>query len=485
MSMRKSGVLMHLSSLPGPGGIGTMGRPARAFVDFLAQAGQAYWQLLPTGPTGYGNSPYQSLSAFAGNPCFIDPERLVEQGWLEAWDRQDENTGVVDYAALWSAVQTMLERAAARFLAGPPDDFGPFCARQGWWLEDYARFMVIKQAHGGAPWFDWPAPLRARQPDAVAAFCAKHVQQMAFWRAVQYLFFDQWRELKEYANGAGVRLIGDVPIYVALDSVEVWAHPELFQLDEEGLPREVAGCPPDGFSPEGQLWGNPLYDWEKMERDGYRWWVERIDYLCGMYDMLRIDHFRGFESYYAISRGERTAKNGRWRPGPGMKLFHAVGRRPIIAEDLGFVTPAVRELLRESGFPGMKVLQFAFDPREGGSEYLPHNYPARCVAYTGTHDNDTILGWLAHAQAEDVAYAEEYLRLGRKEPHWDMMCALWSSPADLTVVTAQDILGLDSTARMNTPGTLGNNWCWRALRNSFTPELAHRLGRKMELYGRL
>ena len=483
--MRKSGVLMHLSSLPGPGGIGTMGRPARDFVDFLVQAGQSYWQLLPIGPTGYGNSPYQSPSTFAGNPFFIDLDALAEQGLLDGRGEWGQNTGWVDYSVLWSNVRQMLERAVQRFLQRPTDAFSRFCDRQAHWLKNYALFMAIKDAYGGAAWFDWPADLRARQPRALDAFRAGNADDIAFWSVVQYLFFVQWGQLKEYANQAGVRIIGDLPIYVALDSVEVWAHPELFQLDERGVPREVAGCPPDGFAPDGQLWGNPLYDWDRMERDGYRWWVERIHYLCRIYDVLRIDHFRGFESYYAVAWGETTAKNGRWRQGPGMKLFRAVGDRPIIAEDLGFLTEPVRQLLRESGFPGMKVLQFAFDQRDGGRDYLPHNYPAHCVAYTGTHDNDTILGWLAHAAAEDVAYATEYLRLGSEQPHWDMMCALWSSPADLTVVTVQDLLGLDSSARMNTPGTLGNNWNWRARGNSFTPGLAQRLRRKMELYGRL
>ena len=483
--MRKSGVLMHLSSLPGPGGIGTMGRPAREFVDFLAQAGQSYWQMLPIGPTGYGNSPYQSPSTFAGNPFFIDLEVLAEQGLLDGRGEWGENTGRVDYVALWPKERQMLEQAAERFLQRPPGDFSHFCARQAHWLKDYALFMAIKDAYGGAVWFDWPDGLRTRQPEVLDAFQTEHADRVAFWNVVQYLFFEQWNQLKEYANQAGVRIIGDLPIYTALDSVEVWAHPELFQLDEQGMPREVAGCPPDGFSPDGQLWGNPLYDWERMERDGYRWWVERMDYLCRIYDVLRIDHFRGFESYYAVPWGERTAKNGRWRQGPGMKLFRAVGDRPIIAEDLGFVTEPVRQLLQESGFPGMKVLQFAFDRRESGRDYLPHNYPAHCVAYTGTHDNDTILGWLAHAPAEDAAYAAEYLRLGREEPPWDMMCALWGSPAELTVVTAQDLLGLDSSARMNVPGTLGNNWSWRARENGFTPELARKLRRKTELYGRL
>lgn len=482
--MRKSGVLMSLSSLPGPGGIGTMGQPARAFVDFLAQAGQSCWQLLPIGPTGYGNSPYQSLSAFAGNPVFLDLDTLTGQGLLDKGGEAVENTGVVDYAALWPKVQPKLEEAVTRFLHRPPPDFPDFCAQQGWWLDDYALFMSIKQTEGQRAWFAWPDALGTRRPEELDKFRAANERGIAFWRVVQYLFFDQWRQLKAYAKGKGVQLIGDLPIYVAPDSVEVWAHPELFQLDENGLPREVAGCPPDGFSPAGQRWGNPLYDWERMERDNFAWWVKRMDYSFGLYDMLRLDHFRGFESYYAIPRESVGTENGRWRTGPGMKLFRAIGERSMIAEDLGFLTPEVRRLLQESGLPGMNVLQFAFDRREGDSRYLPHNYPVHCVAYTGTHDNDTILGWLTHGDRADADYAAEYLRLGRQEPHWDMMSALWASAAHLTIVTAQDLLGLGSHARMNTPGTVEGNWCWRAKENSFTPELAQKLRRKMELYQR-
>ncbi len=485
---------MHLSSLPSPGGIGTMGQAARDFADFLAAAGQSYWQLLPICPTSYGDSPYQSFSSFAGNPYFIDLEELERRGLLRREEYADSDWGspsdAVDYGALFKTRYPVLRRAAERFRAAPPEDFGDFCRENAGWLEDYALFMTLKGCHGGASWLNWTPALRSREPDALEAARRAYAGELDFWRTVQYLFYAQWRALRAYANGKGISFIGDLPIYVSLDSVDVWAHPELFQLDENRVPREVSGCPPDGFSETGQLWGNPLFDWERMERDGYAWWVNRIGFLCGVYNVLRIDHFRGFDSYYAIPYGDATAKNGRWREGPGMKLFRAVersiGRQPIIAEDLGFLTDSVRQLLRDSGFPGMKVLEFAFDSRDAsGSDYLPHCFPTHCVAYTGTHDNDTILGWLSSAESADAAYARDYLRLTGEDDHWGMMRALWGSVAALTVVQAQDLLGLGSEARMNTPSTVGTNWRWRARPGSFSPELARRLRHCMELYGRL
>ncbi|MGN1004337.1 MAG: 4-alpha-glucanotransferase [Oscillospiraceae bacterium] len=492
--MRRSGILMHLSSLPSPGGIGTMGQAARDFVDFLAAAGQSYWQLLPICPTSYGDSPYQSFSTFAGNPYFIDLEELERRGLLLREEYADIDwesaPGRVNYGALYRKRYPVLRRAAERFQAAPPEDFEDFCRENASWLEDYALFMTLKHRHSGASWLDWTPEVRNREPDALDAVRRECAAELDFWRIVQYLFFAQWRALRAYANGKGISLIGDLPIYVSLDSVDVWAHPELFQLDENHVPREVSGCPPDGFSETGQLWGNPLFDWERMEQDGFAWWVNRIGFLCGVYNVLRIDHFRGFDSYFAIPYGDTSAQNGRWREGPGMKLFRAVersiGRQNIIAEDLGFLTDSVRQLLKDSGFPGMKVLELAFDSRDAsGSDYLPHCYPVHCVAYTGTHDNDTALGWLSSAESADAARARDYLRLTGQEDHWGMMRALWGSVAELTVVQAQDILGLGTEARMNTPSTVGNNWCWRALPGSFTPELARRLRHCMELYGRL
>lgn len=486
---------MHLTSLPSPYGIGTMGAEARRFAEFLSAAGQAYWQLLPICPTSYGDSPYQSFSTFAGNPYLIDLDDLRADGLLQAGEYEGLNWGSdplsVDYGLLYEQRYLVLWRACERLLAAPPADYGAFCEENAFWLEDYALFMALKDCHRGAPWQEWEEPLRRREADALDRVREERRGEIAFWKTVQFLFFRQWRALKEYANARNVRMIGDLPIYVSGDSVDVWAHPEQFQLDDRLLPTEVAGCPPDGFSADGQLWGNPLFDWDRMERDGYAWWVRRIGYQCGIYDVLRIDHFRGFDTYYAIPYGARTAREGVWRAGPGLKLFRAVeetlGRRDIIAEDLGFLTPSVHALREATGFPGMKVLEFGFDGRDsGGSDYQPHNYPRGCVAYIGTHDNDTALGWLDTASPEDVAYAKAYLRLNEAEGcHWGMMRGLWVSVADTAVVQMQDVLGLGSEARMNVPSTVGTNWKWRAAPDYLAPGLAGRLRREMEVYCRL
>lgn len=493
--MRTSGVLMHLTSLPSPHGIGTMGAAARSFVDFLADAGQTYWQLLPICPTSFGDSPYQTFSTFAGNPYLIDLDELADQGLLERAEYEPLNWGddpaSVDYGLLYRTRYPVLRAACARFLGRPAEGYAAFCVENAFWLEDYALFMAIKERHGGAPWQEWAEPLRRRDAPALNAARAELEGEVAFWRAAQFLFFRQWRALKEYANGRGVSIIGDLPIYVSGDSVDVWASPEQFQLDENLLPTEVAGCPPDGFSAEGQLWGNPLFRWDHMEKSGFSWWVRRIGYQCNIYDVLRIDHFRGFDSYYAIPYGAATARDGVWRAGPGMKLFRAVkavlGKRSIIAEDLGFLTPSVRQLLADSGFPGMKVLEFAFDSREGsGSDYLPHNFVRHCVAYTGTHDNETILGWMESAPAADVAYARAYLRIDEREgANWTMMRGIWASVADTAVVQMQDLLGLGREGRMNEPSTVGKNWKWRALPGFTTSELARRLRSEAEIYCRV
>ncbi len=486
---------MHLTSLPSPYGIGTMGAAARAFVDFLAEGGQTYWQLLPICPTSFGDSPYQTFSTFAGNPYLIDLDELANQGLLErgeyeSLDWGDDGAGV-DYGLLYRTRYGVLRAACGRLLAQPPEEYAAFCAEHAFWLEPYALFMALKERHGGAPWQHWAEPLRRRDAHALAQAKAELEGELAFWRCVQFLFFRQWRALKDYANGRGVSIIGDLPIYVSGDSVDVWANPEQFQLDENLLPTEVAGCPPDGFSAEGQLWGNPLFRWDYMESSGFSWWVRRIAHQCSIYDVLRIDHFRGFDSYYAIPYGAPDARSGVWREGPGMKLFRAVeaaiGRRSIIAEDLGFLTPSVRQMLADSGFPGMKVLEFAFDSRDGsGSDYLPHNFEKHCVAYTGTHDNETILGWLESAPAADVDYARAYLRIDdREEANWTMMRGIWASTADTAVVQMQDLLGLGREGRMNEPSTVGKNWRWRALPGFTTPGLAARLRRETEIYCRL
>lgn len=491
--MRCSGILMPISSLSSPHGIGTMGAAARQFADFLAAGGQTYWQILPICPTSYGDSPYQSFSSYAGNPYFIDLDDLAEEGLLEPGEYEGLDWGddpqYVDYGLMYVTRYPVLRKAADRLLADPPGEFAAFCERSEW-LDDYALFMALKDRHGGASWFTWPEDVRLRRPAALASAREELAEEIGFWKAVQFLFFRQWNALKSYANGKGVYMIGDLPIYVSGDSADVWANPDQFQLDENGLPTEVAGCPPDGFSADGQLWGNPLFDWERMKEDGYRWWLKRIAFQFTIYDMLRIDHFRGFDAYYAIPYGDTTARNGRWRPGPGLDFFKTVnkelGKQNIIAEDLGFLTDSVRELLRKTGYPGMKILEFAFDSRDNGSDYLPHCYPTHCVAYTGTHDNDTILGWMATAPKKDVSFAKAYLRLNSREGyHWGMMRAAWASPADLAVMQAQDLLGLGSEARMNIPSTLGENWKWRALPGVFTPALALRLKKEAKVYQRL
>lgn len=491
--MRASGVLMHLSSLPSPYGIGTMGRAAREFVDFLAAAGQRYWQILPICPTSYGDSPYQSFSTFAGNPYLIDLDLLAADGLLRREEYADidwESTpDRVNYGALYRKRWEVLRKACGRLLQAPPAAYADFCAENAFWLPDYALFMALKDEHGGCAWTQWEPALRRRDPAALDAARTRCAGAIGFWQAVQYLFFAQWRALKHYANQKGVFIIGDLPIYVAADSVDVWSAPEAFQLGEDLLPTEVAGCPPDGFSATGQLWGNPLYNWDAMAQNGYAWWVRRIRVLCSTYDVLRIDHFRGFAGYYAIPYGSTDACNGRWRTGPGIALFRAVenalGKRDIIAEDLGFLTDDVRELLRESGYPGMKVLEFAFDSRDGG-DYLPHTYTRHCVVYTGTHDNEPVNGWFDTAPAADTRKAVDYLKLTREEGyHWGMMRAAWASVADLAIVQAQDLLGLGHEARMNVPSTLGTNWCWRALPGAFDDALARKVRHHMELYGRL
>ena len=492
--MRKAGILMPISSLPSPYGIGTMGAAAREFVDFLAEGGQTCWQILPVCPTSFGDSPYQSFSSYAGNPYFIDLDDLAEDGLLEKSEYADLNWGddpaSVDYGLMYQTRYPVLKKACARLLAAEKADFAAFCAKNAQWLEDYALFMALKGANGGVSWFQWPEELRLRQSEALEKAKADLTDEVNFWKAVQYLFFHQWTALKAYANEKGISIIGDLPIYVSGDSADVWANPEQFQLDEKGIPTEVAGCPPDGFAADGQLWGNPLFRWDKMKEDGYQWWLRRIAFQFTIYDTLRIDHFRGFDEYYAIPYGDTTARNGKWRPGPGIDFFNTVnqtlGEKDIIAEDLGFLTDTVRQLLEDTGYPGMKILEFAFDSRDSGSDYLPHCYPKHCVVYAGTHDNDTIQGWMATAPEKDVEYAKEYLRLTEEEGwHWGMMRSAWACVADLAVMQMQDILGLGSEARMNVPSTLGTNWKWRALPGSYDSKLAKRLYREMQVYQRL
>lgn len=490
--MRSSGILMHISSLPSEYGIGTMGREAKKFVNFLVKAGQTYWQILPVCPTSYGDSPYQSFSSFAGNPYFIDltllcRDRLLTKRECESyfWGKKPTE---VDFGILYRNRYDLLKKAYRRFVKKVPEDFFAFCKEEKDWLSDYAEFMALKDAHGGTAWEEWEDALRFREADAMKEVREKYAEEISFYKMLQYLFFKQWRSLKEYANQKGIKIIGDVPIYVAGDSADVWANPDQFYLDEDLHPIEVAGCPPDAFSEDGQLWGNPLFRWDVMKKDGYRFWTKRIQAMSKLYDVVRIDHFRGFDSYYAIPAGAKTAKKGEWKKGPGMDLFRTLekklGTLNIIVEDLGFLTPSVRKLVKDSGFPGMKVLQFAFDPREE-SDYLPHNYTSHSVVYTGTHDNETSAGWFQTAPRECVSFAKKYLSLTKEEGyHWGMMRGAWASVSDLAIVPMQDVLGLGNKARMNTPSTLGCNWKWRAKKDQITPALAAKIRKYMKMYGR-
>ena len=491
--MRTSGVLLPISSLPSPYGIGTMGKAARDFVDFLRKSGQKYWQILPICPTSYGDSPYQSFSSFAGNPYFIDLEYLIEDGLLtkEECDSYPWGTNpqYVDYGVMYQSRFALLHIAYERFMEDVPEDYDEFCVMEASWLTDYALFMALKDAYDGAAWSEWDLPYKMRDEETINGALMEYADEMEFYRFLQYLFFGQWKKLKKYANDNDIHIIGDVPIYVAMDSADVWVNPKQFYLDEHLDPIDVAGCPPDAFSEDGQLWGNPLFRWDVMRRDDFAWWTKRVAALSRLYDIIRIDHFRGFDSYYAIPAGDKTAVNGVWREGPGIELFEALeeklGKLPIVVEDLGYLTPSVIQLVQESGFPGMKVMQFAFDSRED-SDYLPHNYIQHSVVYPGTHDNDTVMGWMQTAPKESVAKAIKYLNLTEEEGYnWGFLRGVWSSVCDLAVVPVQDLLGLGSEARINTPSTLGGNWEWRLLPGQLTDELADKVYECMELYARV
>ena len=486
---------MPISALPSPYGIGTFGKAAFAFVDFLARAGQHLWQVLPMGPTGYGDSPYQSFSAIAGNPYFIDPEILIEKGLIDRAAAESvcwgDDPALVDYGRIFAhrfdLLHTAFEQAERDSAARQALD--AFIDAEADWLCDYALFMAEKDAHGGRAWTEWETPLRAREEGALTSARNELSSRIRFHSFLQYLFFTQWRELKAYANANGVRIIGDIPIYVPLDSADVWASPQEFQLDAERRPVAVAGVPPDYFSADGQLWGNPLYDWTHMQETGFSWWKRRMRAASKVYDVLRIDHFRGISSYWRVPADAKTARIGQWVPGPGSAFTDMLHRSfpdtEIIAEDLGYLNDDVLSLVRDSGYPGMKVLQFAFDAREP-SNYLPHTYPRGCVCYTGTHDNDTAAGWFQTASAEDVAMAVRYLGLNDAEGlHWGMIRGGMSSVADLFLAQMQDYLGLGSEARMNTPGTMGgHNWRWRMLPGSTTSALADKIAEYSRIYGR-
>ncbi|MFW6161890.1 MAG: 4-alpha-glucanotransferase [Planctomycetota bacterium] len=493
-SERAAGVLLHPTSLPGGFGIGELGEEARRFVDFLAAAGQSLWQILPLGPTGYGDSPYACFSAFAGNPLLLDLRRLADEGdiahgELDAAPPFPDDT--VDYGAVIGFKSRLLRQAAARFRKGADAErrsaFERFCAENDAWLDAYALFRALKDEHGGAVWNTWDWPLASREPKALAAARERLADAVFEQRYVQWQFFRQWADVKRYANERGIQIVGDAPIFAAYDSADVWQHPELFFLDERLSPTVVAGVPPDYFSKTGQLWGNPLYRWQAMEGDGFAWWVARIEQALKTVDVLRLDHFRGFAAYWEVPAGETTAVRGRWVNGPGAKLFEALedalGELPLIAEDLGLITPDVHKLRKQLQLPGMIVLQFAF-ATDATNTYLPHNLAANCVAYTGTHDNETTAGWYASRGADEKAYLHRYLGPADEPVHWQLIRAAYRTVADVAICPLQDVLGLGNEARMNAPGRLGGNWAWRFGADALHPDIAARLLDLAYTYGR-
>jgi 4-alpha-glucanotransferase len=499
-STRTSGILLHPTSLPGRYGIGDIGPEAHRFLEFLVAAGQRLWQVLPLGPTGYGDSPYQSFSSFAGNPLLISPDWLVQEGLLTERDLVDLPPFPdhrVDFGPVIRFKAALLAGSFGRFKskgASPATArFEAFCHDNRSWLDDFALFMALKEAHDGAVWNTWEPEIARRRPQALTRWRRRLADDIQRHKYLQYLFSEQWAALKRAANGLGVRLIGDIPIFVAHDSADVWAHPEFFQLDEQGFPRAVAGVPPDYFSPTGQLWGNPLYRWDVLRDTGYTWWIERVRATLAAVDLVRLDHFRGFEAYWEVPAGETTATNGRWVKGPGDGIFHALraalGREqlPIIAEDLGVITPEVIALREQFGLPGMQILQFAFSQGVARMD-VPYMYQRNCVVYVGTHDNDTALGWFHNSSSPaDRAQALRYMgveRNGGHEFNWDMIRLAQSTVADTAMVPLQDLLGLGSEARMNYPSRPTGNWGWRCVRSALTPELSRRLAELTQLYGR-
>ena len=490
---RSCGILMPISSLPSPYGIGTLGKEAHDFVDFLSKTKQGWWQMLPVGPTSYGDSPYQSFSAYAGNPYFVDLTILCEEGLLTKAELERVDWGSdpakVDYEKIYLSRFDLLRKAADRGWAKDAEAVAAFEKENDGWLPDYVLFMALKRHFGMRAWTEWEdEDIRLHKEEAVERYRKELADDVQLFTYIQFLFFKQWNVLRNYAHEQGIGIIGDMPIYVAMDSADVWADPRSFQLDERNVPVEVSGVPPDYFSEDGQLWGNPLYDWETMKKDGYGWWIRRIEGASRLYDVLRIDHFRGLESYWAVPYGEKTARIGRWVKGPGMDLVGVLTRWfpniQLIAEDLGYLTPEVQQLLKDSSLPGMKVLEFAFDSREP-SNHLPHTYDPHCVCYPGTHDNTTVAAWKHEAATEDVAMAIQYLGLNEEEGfHWGMIRGGMSSVADLFVVQMQDYLGLGAEARMNTPGTLGGNWQWRLQKGQIDVALIERIAETARIYGR-
>ena len=490
---RSAGILLPITALPSPYGIGTLGKSARAVADFLHAAGQTCWQVLPLGPTGWGDSPYQSFSTFAGNPYLIDLDLLAKDGLLTQKEISSFDWGAnprfVDYDTIYRSRFALLRLAFARGWERDRAGAEEFTRRTPW-LPDYALFMALKHHFGTKCWLDWPDEgIRLRKPESIAHYTELLAEEIHFHVYLQYLFARQWDNLRAYVNGLGIRIIGDLPIYVSLDSADVWAEPEFFQLDDTNHPTEVAGVPPDYFSEDGQFWGNPLYDYDKMRADGFGWWIRRVEGAGKLFDMIRIDHFRGLENYWAVPCTAATAREGRWCKGPGMDLVGVLtGWFPqlhFIAEDLGIITPEVARLLSDSGLPGMRVLQFAFDP-DADSAYLPHNHVPNSICYTGTHDNDTLVGWLNSAPPAELAFARRYLGLNEEEElHWGILRGGMTSVANLFIAPIQDYLGLDSSARINTPGTAQGNWQWRLLPGELDRNLADRIAGLTRISGRL
>ena len=483
---------MPVSSLPSRFGIGGFSKEAYDFVDFLAASGQSLWQILPLGPTGYGDSPYQSFSTFAGSPYYISLDALIEEGLLteEECSSVDfgNDTKRVDYEKIYYTRFELLRKAFERANRSDDADYSAFVKENELWLKDYAMYMAVKDSLGGVSWIEWDEEIRLRKPKAMKKYEKELADDIAFYSYQQYLFSKHWSALKEYANKKGIQIVGDIPIYVAFDSADTWAKPELFQLDQKNVPTAVAGCPPDAFSATGQLWGNPLYRWDYHEKTGFAWWMQRLAHCFDIYDIVRIDHFRGFDEYWAVPYGDETAENGEWKPGPGYKLFEVMkktlGNRAVIAEDLGFLTPSVLKLVKKTGYPGMKILQFAFDAT-GESDYLPHKYPNNCVVYTGTHDNDTVNGWLATLNKKDLSFVKKYVNAKRTPELCETLIrTALGSVADTAIIPMQDYLGLGSEARINTPSTLGGNWEWRMEKDACTEELSEHMLELARIYDR-
>lgn len=495
--MRKSGVLLPIFSLPSKYGIGCFSEEAYQFIDFLASARQTYWQILPIGPTSYGDSPYQSFSTFAGNPYFICLEGLIKEGLLSTGECDEVDFGTddnyIDYDIMYRNRFSLLKVAYHRADLSKNKAYKQFLQDNAFWLDDYALYMSVKNKFHDVSFDQWDEDIRMRRPEAIAAYESELSDEIGFYKFLQFKFMEQWTKLKEYANSKGIKIIGDIPIYVSYDSSDAWAHPELFELDEEKNLISVAGCPPDGFSADGQLWGNPIYRWDYHESTGFAWWKQRMQKCKELYDVIRIDHFRGFDEFYSIPAGAETAQKGKWKQGPGMKLFDALKETlsgvKIIAEDLGFMTDTVRKLVLDTGFPNMKVLEFAFDERDSGNrnEYLPHNYVHNSVVYTGTHDNETVVGWLGEITKAEYEMVKSYV-----DYHGDddaeladkMIRLAHSSVADTCIIPFQDYLHLDNSGRINKPSTLGGNWVWRMNAEDMNADLAEKIGQLTELYGR-